>query len=413
VVHASAAAFVVHASSVHVQAGCLHHNRVARTGPLAEPADPAYTIVNEEAHDVNACTLDEVTAAAGARTIEIAGIRTVSHYGAPKAEYEDALNAAGLYDARSRGLIEITGSDRAVWLHNLVTNAVKTLGPGEGNYTFATNVKGRILFDGNIIVLADRIWFDIDRRYAAKALAHFERYIITEDVRVTDRSREYCRIALLGPRAAEIAAALGARQAGTMASIGSTTVPLAGAPRLLVRHDSAGVLGLEFYVEAADAAACWSELLEIGRPVIRPVGQTAVDVLRIEAGIPVYGHDIDEDTLPAETQQIERAVSYVKGCYLGQEVVERMRSRGGLARKLVGLKLSGSAGVHPGNALLADGTSIGRLTSVCESYAAGGTIGLGYAKVAHANPGTVLVVESTTEVKAEVASLPFHGAGMH
>jgi len=393
---------------------------------LAEPTVSAYTIVNQETRDMSASTLDEITAAAGARTVEIAGIPTVCDYGDPKAEYHHALNAAGIYDARSRGLLEITGNDRASWLHNLLTNAVKTLGPGEGNYAFATNVKGRILFDGNVIVLADRIWFDIDRRYVAKALAHFERYIITEDVRVTDRSDEFRRIALLGPRAADIAAALGARQAGSMASIGSTTVQLAGGPRLLVRHDFAGVLGLEFYVEAEDAAACWSQLLATGGPELRPVGQTAVDILRIEAGIPVYGQDIDEETLPAETQQIERAVSYVKGCYLGQEIVERMRSRGGLARKLVGLRFSGSGGAQPGNALFAASTtdrdrdantspdvpssppaSVGRVTSVCESYVVGGTIGLGYVKVAYANPGTVLPVESTTDTRAEVVPLPF------
>jgi folate-binding protein YgfZ len=351
--------------------------------------------------------LDEAVETAGGRLIEVGTASVVSDFGAPKAEYDDALQAAGLYDARDRGLIEITGNDRASWLHNLVTNAVKTLRPGEGNYAFATNAKGRILFDGNIVVLADRIWFDVDRRYAAKALAHFDRYIITEDVSVRDRSDEYCRMTLLGPRAADIAGALGATQARVMASIGSTTVPLVGKQRLLVRNDFAGVLGLELYVESADAAACWQRLLEIGRPVIRPVGQAAVDVLRIEAGIPVYGQDIDEETLPAETQQLERAVSFSKGCYLGQEVVERMRSRGALARKLVGLKLSGTGGVHPGNALNVDGVEVGRLTSLCESYAAGGTIGLGYIKSSHAVPGTVLTVESTPAVSASVHVLPF------
>lgn len=355
---------------------------------------------------MNSCALDEVAAARGGRIADLAGIPTVADYGDPRAEYDHALKAVGLYHARTRGLIEITGGDRASWLHNLVTNAVKNLQPGEGNYAFAANVKGRILFDGNIIVLADRIWFDIDRRYSPKAMAHFDRYIISEDVRLTDRSDEFCRLALLGPMAPDVAGGLGATHAGNMASVGSTSVPLAGKHRLLVRHDFAGVTGLELYIDADDAVTCWERLLEIGRTVLRPVGHAAVEVLRIEAGLPVYGLDIDEEVLPAETQQIERAVSYVKGCYLGQEIVERMRSRGGLARKLVGLRLSGGAGVQHGSVLKAEGAEVGRLTSTCESYATGGTIGLGYVKLAHAKPGTVLAVDAT-EVQAQVAELPF------
>lgn len=356
---------------------------------------------------MNSHPLDSPIAAAGGRTLEVQGVLVVQDYGDPRAEYESTLGAAGVYDACDRGVIEVTGKDRATWLHNLVTNAVRTLRPGEGNYAFATNVKGRILFDCNVIVLADRIWVDVDRRYVGKAMSHFERYHITEDIQLADRSDEFCRIVLLGPGAPEIVGGLGATQAGSMAALGSTTVPLMGKQRLLVRNDLVGVPGLELYIEAEDAAACWERLLEISKPVAGPVGYTALDVLRIEAGIPVYGQDIDEDTLPAETQQLERAVSFVKGCYLGQEIVERMRSRGGLARKLVGLKLSGGAGVQPGSALKAGEAEVGRLTSVCESYAVESTIGLGYVKVAQAAPGTRLTVDSTVPVEATVVELPF------
>lgn len=351
--------------------------------------------------------LDEAVAAAGARYFEIDGALIVSDFGEPRAEYDAGIQSAGLYDARERGLLEVSGSDRAAWLHNLVANTVKTVGAGEGNYAFVLNVKGRILFDCNILVLADRIWVDLDRRFAAKAMSHFGRYHITEDVQLTDRSSEFCRITLVGPRAAEIAGALGATQAGNMATLGSTAVVLAHKPRLMVRTDFAGTLALEFYIESVDAPGCWNRLIEIGRGMLRPIGDAAIEVMRIEAGIPLYGRDIDEDTLPAETAQLDRAVSFVKGCYLGQEIVERMRSRGGLARKLVGLKLASSDEVHPGAALKVDGAEVGRLTSVCESYAAAGTIGLGYVKTAYANPGTKLVVTAPAPIEAEVQSLPF------
>ncbi|MBI4579376.1 MAG: hypothetical protein HY718_06710, partial [Planctomycetes bacterium] len=238
--------------------------------------------------------LDEVIAAVGGRVLDVNGVPLAADFGDPRAEYDTAAGAAAICDRRDRGLIEIAGKDRAAWLHNLVTNAVKTLQPGEGNYAFAINAKGRILFDGNILVRPDVIWLDIDRRLVAKAMAHMERYHVVEDVTLTDRSSEFCRVGLLGPRAAEIAGALGATHAGRLPEVGTAQVVLEDRPRLAVRTDFAGVFGLELFVESADAAACWRRLLELGGPGLRPVGRSALEVLRIEAGIPVYDQDIDE-----------------------------------------------------------------------------------------------------------------------
>src|SRR5580765_4876425 len=102
----------------------------------------------------------------------------IDDYGNVLAEYDAIRSGAALYDAGLRGLIQVTGKDRAAWLHNLVTNTVKTLQPGQGAYAFALNVKGRILFDANILALADALWLDIDRRYVPKAFAHLDKYII-------------------------------------------------------------------------------------------------------------------------------------------------------------------------------------------------------------------------------------------
>lgn len=356
---------------------------------------------------MNPHPLNDAIAAAGGRVLDVAGVPMAMDYGEPRAEYAAALNAVALFDARDRGLIEVTGNDRAAWLHNLVTNAVKTLRPGDGNYAFASNVQGRILFDCNILVLADRIWMDVDRRYVVEAMAHLDRYIITEDVQLADRSDAFCRMVLLGPQVAGMAKALGASHAAALPSVAWSQVKLGDSHRFMFRNDARGTFALELCVERHAAADCWERLMDLGRPTMRPIGWTAMEVLRIEAGIPAYGADIDEDVLPAETQQIERAISYVKGCYLGQEVVERMRSRGSLARRLVGLELGGNAGAPLGAQLAVDGAGVGRLTSLCESYATGGTIGLGYVKTAHAAAGTVLQVEASPRVEATVRELPF------
>lgn len=336
----------------------------------------------------------------------------VDDFGSPGGEYLAGLTGAALYPATNRRLIQITGKDRAAWLHNLTTNAIKTLQNGEGSYAFATNVKGRILFDLNALVLTDAIWVDLHRIALPKALTHFERYVIMEDVKIEDRSEAFTRFGLLGPKAVEIAEALGALQAGAMASLGSTWVPLARKKRLLVRHDFTGVFGVELYIDAEDAAECWDRLLEIGQPVgLAPVGFHAVRTLRMEAGLPSWPEDIDEEVLPAETQQIERAISYVKGCYLGQEVVERMRSHGALARKLTGFRLSAPIEVPPGGQPIKSGDAdAGRITSTCQSEEMSAPIGLGYLKTAHAKPGNRLTVPLEPPVIAEVVELPFRGA---
>lgn len=354
-------------------------------------------------------SLDKVLKARGARWAEIRGLALAVDYGDVAAEYGAAAGGAALYAARDRSLIQLTGRDRAAWLNNLVTNTIKTLQPGEGNYAFVLNVKGRIRFDINMIVVQEAIWLDLDQRAVATAMAHLNRYLITEDVQIRDRSNDYVRLALLGPKAGEIAAALGATQAGAMAALGSTTIPLVKRHRLMVRHDFAGVFGVELAIEAADGEACWSRLMEIGSSVgLRPCGWSAVRALRMEAGIPAWGEDINEDVLPAETRQVERAISYAKGCYLGQEVVERMRSHGALARTLVGLRLTRPLVVPAGGiAMKADGNEIGRLTSCCESPAIGGTIGLGYAKTSHAQEGQKVILGTESPVEGQVCPLPF------
>lgn len=347
---------------------------------------------------------------AGAAFTERGGVRVPAQFGRGEGEYKAALSGAALHDRTYRGLIEVTGADRAAWLNNLVTNVIQTLRPGDGNYAFGLNAKGRILFDANMLVLPDAIWLDVERSCVPAMLPHLDRYVITEDVHVADRSDTFARLGLLGPRVASILAALGATNAPAMAQLQHGVLPLGGKHRPFVRHDLAGVFGVELYVHADDAAACWSRLLEIGKPVgLQPVGLAAVQALRIEAGIPWWGDDIDDDVLPAETRQTERGVSFTKGCYLGQEVVERMRSRGALARTLVGVRIDADAPPPSCPARLhAAGADVGRLTSVCHSPHAGELVGLGYVKTAVAAPGTEVTIETDGASRSgRLASLPF------
>ncbi len=350
----------------------------------------------------------------GARTIPDDTNQRVACYKDLLSEYEALSGGPAVVDRSYRGLLEVSGADRATWLHNLTTNEVKNLQRGEGNHAFAVTLKGRILFDLNVLVREEVIWVDLDRRYLDRAKAHFDKYTITEDVKVIDRSEEFGRFGLVGCETVRLLEELGAPQARAMASLGTAGITWRGLELSLVRHDFCGPFGVELFVPDDKAVEFWQELVDPSRtlPAI-PAGDDAVQVHRIEAGLLWPGHEVCDDVLPAETGLLERAVSFQKGCYLGQEVVERMRSRGALARRLCGLRIKGDS-VPPEDAALLgkDGKPVGRLTSVCRSIALSGVIGMGYVKTESGQDGASLRVRwgDGQAVEAVIAPLPFVAA---
>ena len=309
-------------------------------------------------------------------------------YGSLEAEYQALAQAIGIIDRRYRALLEVQGRDRADWLHNLTTNTVKTLLPGEGNYAFACSVQGRILFDLIVMVRKDRIWLTLDRLFLSKALAHFNRYIVTEDVRVQDRTLEFAQIAIGGPKVHALLGEIGSANSVAMPQYAMMDVDWQGSTVAVFRNDFCGVPGAEFILPIDQAAGFWQWAVAADRHVRAvPVGDEAVQVHRIESGIPWPGHEITEHQLPAETQQLDRAVSFQKGCYLGQEVVERMRSRHVVANLLCAMRLSGNEAPAGGAKIMSeDGGHIGNLTSACRSLASGAIAALGYLKSAAAKP---------------------------
>ncbi len=334
----------------------------------------------------------------------------VGCYGDLDLEYRALTDGPALVDRSYRGLLEVKGADRAAWLHNLVTSDVKSLSPGEGRCAFALNLKGRILFEANICFREDSMWIDLDRRSLHPARSHLEKYIITEDVAVCDRSDDFVRLALVGSAAKALLAEMGVGHATTMPWLGTTMMTWDDCLIPLIRHDFCGPGAVELLVPAAHAVAVWRRLSDPSRPGRAvPAGDDAVQVHRIEAGLPWPFREITEEYLPAETRQLDRAVSFTKGCYLGQEVVERMRSRGVVARQLVGVELEGTR-VPPTGAKLKtdDDEPVGQITSACSSVARGSVIGLGYVKTAHAAVGTCLTASwEDRSTPATVAELPF------
>jgi tRNA-modifying protein YgfZ len=322
-------------------------------------------------------------------------------------QYRAVHAVGGLCVRAGRSLIEVTGKDRAAWLHNLVTNTVKTLSPGEGNYAFATNIKGRAVFDLNMLVLEDRLWLDVDGRQAVTALGHLKKYVITEDVELKDCSSELSRIAIFGPKAGEVGMSLGFANFVTWAGLQHVGGSVAGTACRLVRDDFTGFPTAEFFISSPSAAAMDAIMATAATFGLVPVDRETMEVLRIEAGRPESVEDVDEDVVPPESGQIERGISYHKGCYLGQEVIERMRSHGVLVRRLVGMQLCGDARPERNAKVSESGQDVGRVTSSCWSEAVGAILAMGYVKSIHATPETAVTVTiDGVETVGRVVGLP-------
>lgn len=333
---------------------------------------------------------------------------TAERYGDLAAEYAALGAGPAIVDRANRAIVEVTGADRASWLHNLTTNVVKTLSPGDGKYAFATNVPGRILFDLNIIVRPDLIRLDIDRCFLEDAIAHFNKYIIMEDVTLCNRSDDFVILGISGDRASDVATTLGASQMTAMADINSVEVELSGVTCLLVKNNFCGPSGFELHVPSDSAIDAWKAMVDPDGPFrVTPAGSKAVQVRRIEAAIPWSGAEITGKYLPAETMQFDRAVSFQKGCYLGQEVIERMRTREKLARRLVQLEIAGESTPVFADAIVYKDANVGTITSAVRSLATGQPLALGYVKTAASEPGTTVAIRTESgDLDATVSAAP-------
>ncbi|HRX86719.1 MAG TPA: glycine cleavage T C-terminal barrel domain-containing protein [Phycisphaerae bacterium] len=326
------------------------------------------------------------------------------------AAHNTVRTAGGYRRTNARGLIQVTGADRQTWLHNLTTNVINTLKPGDGNYAFAITVQGRTLFDLNVLVFAEHLWLDIDARWVEPALAHFNKYLIVEDVQLADISADWTRFEVLGPKAADCIQALGfGGNFGVMADVQHTHAAVAGADVILVKDNVGPIPRAVLYAPTASADTVASELASCAQSLgMSSIDDALFDVIRMEAGRPASLADVDDQVIPPETLQVERGISYVKGCYLGQEVIERMRSRGSMARRLIGLKVAGEKLPEHNAPIFANGKEAGRVTSACHSPALGGILALGYLKSLLVDGKHELQVATSPETTAagEVVPLP-------
>jgi len=293
----------------------------------------------------------------------------------------DALRAAAAWlDLSARGRIYATGEDRARLLHAMTTNHVQQLKPGMGCYAFFLNAQGQIQADVNLLCLEDRFLLDTEPETRERVFRHLDKYIIADDVTLEDVSGPLACLAVEGPNAAAVLAALG------VPTPENDYAHAAWNGAVIQRASSTGEPGFRVFLPVGEKAE-WIRRLE-SEGALAAMADEARTV-RLEHGKPRYGEDIFDTTLPQETAQMH-AVHFAKGCYLGQEIVERIRSRGHVNRVLVKLEIDGDAPLPAGAKVSADGAEAGAITSSVFSPALGKTVALAYLRAKYATEATVL-----------------------
>jgi folate-binding protein YgfZ len=330
------------------------------------------------------------------------GATTAAHFSDPQEELAALRAGCGVYDLGFRAKISASGGDRVRWLNGMVTNNVRDLAAGHGVYAFLLNPQGRILGDLYAYNRGESILIDTDRSQVEKILATFDHYIIMDDVEIKDLSEEFTALGISGPKSRDVL-----RKAGL-------EIPELQPLQLhnvkcdcdcgclnctIVRGDDPSSESYEIWLAPQFVKHLWDALVKAGAT---PVGSEALEMHRILSGVPRYEVDIRERDLPQETEQA-RALNFNKGCYVGQEIVERIRSRGAVHRKFTGFLAD--APVTPGSKIIAGEKEVGEITSATLLRLANQNrnIALGYIRREVGTPGREVRIGTAS---AKVVALP-------
>jgi len=356
---------------------------------------------------MNQLMLHEFHNRRGARFTQVGGQAAVADYGDWRTEHSALRQAAGVLDLSFRGRLCLVGADRARFLHGQVTNDVNRLRPGEGCYAALTTLKGRMEADLNILCLAEELLLDFEPGRTAHLTARLERHIVADDVQLVDAAPHYGLLSVQGVQAEAVVRAAGLFTEFPARRLDSRKTAGAAGDIYLVNQPRLDAPGFDLFVPNADLESVAAKLLAAGGWA---AGWTALETARIEAGIPRFGADMDENTLPLECGIESRAVVYNKGCYVGQEVINRIHSFGHVTRELRGLWLAADIKTlpQPGDKLMHAGQEVGAITSAAWSPVFGANLALGYVRRAANQPGTELILWTAAgESLATVSPLPF------
>jgi folate-binding protein YgfZ len=336
------------------------------------------------------------------------GATTAARFTDPQQEFASLRTRCGVYDLGFSGLISVTGGDRVRWMNGMVTNNIRDLAVGSGVYAFLLNPQGRILGDMHVFNRSDSLIVETDRSQIEKIVATFDHYIIMDDVGIVNEAEKWTALGVAGPKARATLNAVGIEvpELQPLQMITPRCNCDCGCVECLVvrgedAEKNAQSESYEIWLAPKDVYKTWEALVAAGAA---PVGSETLELQRILDSVPLYGVDIRERDLPQETEQM-RALNFDKGCYVGQEIVERIRSRGNVHRKLTGFVVEGTGDVVAGAKISSDEKEVGEITSVT-SLATPGVqrrIALGYIRREVGVPGREVAIGA---VAARVIPLP-------
>ena len=323
-------------------------------------------------------------------------------------DYRAIRQHAVIGSITARQQIAVAGADRASYLQGLLTNDIQALTPGMGCYSAWLTPQGRMMTDLEVLESGDMILLDVPDERADSILEQLDRFLFGEDVRLASMRGSLTGVWVHGPSAATLLERLldGLEGIGLWPEYRLTKASFQGAAAVVVRIDQLGVPGFCVYLEPSFELSLTTALRSAGAIV---AGADAIDAVRIENGYPIFGVDMTSDTIPLEAGIENRAISFSKGCYVGQEVIIRVlhRGHGRVAKKLVGLRIEDGPTVGRGAKVLAGEREVGSVTSVAQSPELG-AIALAYVHRDFFEPGTAVQVQQADgRVAATVASRPF------
>lgn len=342
--------------------------------------------------------LHEFHQSIGAKFATMNGEESVSDHGDVSGEYQALQTTAGVLDLSFRSRVCLIGADRSRFLHGQVTNDVKKLRVGEGCYSALTTAKGKLQSDLNIFCLQDELLLDFEPGLTTSVTERLEKYIVADDVQVVDAAPHYGLLSVQGPKAEAVVRATRIFFALPVSPLTFTRVSdTTHGDIYLMNHARLGGVGFDVFAPIAALQEVADKLIAAAKSLGgRVCGWSAFEIARIEAGIPRFGVDMDENNIASECGIEARAISYNKGCYIGQEVLNRIHSIGHVNRELRRLQLEPALEVPPqrGEKLFRGDKEAGHIASATVSPKSNQVVALGYVRREPNVSGTELTLRS-------------------
>ncbi len=342
--------------------------------------------------------------ATGARVGEYSGVALPEAFSDLEREYGAARESVALFDTSWHAVLALTGRDRVKYLHAISSNNIQALETGQGTLALLLNPQGRIQAELEVYALPEKLLVLSHALLRERTVALLKKYVIGSQVKIEDMTDQMGSLAIEGPRAGVIVEQACGVKLAELPEMSIRDVAIEGIPCQLVRRSHFGEIGAEFIARRDCLGSLWEKLLAgVRAHGGEPIGIGALNALRLEAGVPWFPADFNDGMIPHEAALEHTHISFNKGCYTGQEIVERVRTRGHVNRKRAGLKFSTVAPPPAGTKLRAGGVEIGFVTSAAFSPNAKPAIGMGYVRREQFATGSLIEFDGGT---AEVTETP-------